>query len=200
MRAPNLGVAGEWEEPVAARAAKRKPELAAIEYITESMVDPDAYVVARFAAGVMKPPDEPPQSLSDDELVAIAAFLAGYGVREPVTDAMLDAARARVATSRQARNERRAKNATDAKLATIRWDAGDARAGAAVYDKLGCKSCHGNPKAKKPAPLLTGVGARLNRTELGRWIIDPPPELMASFAAQVTDEELASLVAHLASL
>jgi mono/diheme cytochrome c family protein len=204
IRCPNLGVAGEWDQPVSLRAASRRPELTAIEYVVESIVDPDVYVVPKYVTGVMKAPDEPPIALTDDEIVAVAAYLAGEGAAAPLKPGDLAQARARIAQARAVRDERRRQSRTDVTLAAIDWTKADAARGKAVFDRLGCASCHGNPKAKPDArgllpPDLRGVGARLGVKEIARWVIDPPQNRMPNFASSVAGQELADLAAHVAS-
>lgn len=103
---PNLGVAKDFPKPFAARASERRPGLTPLEYALESLVDPDAYVVATYAPGVMKRPEEPPISLSDDELVDLASFVASIGAAAPASPADRSAARARLAELRAARAAR----------------------------------------------------------------------------------------------
>ncbi|MSP15749.1 MAG: hypothetical protein EXR73_03885, partial [Myxococcales bacterium] len=56
-RGPNLGAGGGQREPVALRAGTRRPDLGAIEYVVESMIDPDADAAPGYYAGVMRAPD-----------------------------------------------------------------------------------------------------------------------------------------------
>jgi mono/diheme cytochrome c family protein len=101
---PNLGVGDGMTAPVALRARERRPDLLPIEYVVESIVDPDAVVVSGYARGVMKRYEEPPIALTDDEIVALAAFVAGEGEGVRAVDLRaLGAARARIATVRAAR-------------------------------------------------------------------------------------------------
>lgn len=88
---PNLGVdplcASEPEvltardpvacRPVAERAAARRPGLSPIAYVVESIMDPDRVVTPTYAPKVMKRLDEPPVSLSDEEILALAAYVVG---------------------------------------------------------------------------------------------------------------------------
>lgn len=57
----------------------------------------------------------------------------------------------------------------------IRWDAGDAARGKAVYEKQSCHRCHaGNSRL---GPELTGVAGRLSREDLLAAIVDPSREV-----------------------
>lgn len=63
--------------PLAARADVRRPGLSALEYAVESIIDPDKIVAPTYAAKVMRRFDEPPVSLTDDEILALAMYVAG---------------------------------------------------------------------------------------------------------------------------
>ena len=102
---PNLGAGDGMDSPVAAR---RRTTLRPIEYVVESIVDPDAYVVSGYARGVMPRQEDPPVSLSDDEIVSLAVFLSRGG--PAVDETTVAAARASVARARAARAARLAGN------------------------------------------------------------------------------------------
>ncbi len=104
---PNLGVGDGMDEVFSARAAKRRPELMPIEYAVESIVDPDAFVVASYAPGVMKAIDDLPAKLDDQEIVSVAAYVAAHGQSEGLTPADLERAAAQVPVARAARSARR---------------------------------------------------------------------------------------------
>lgn len=80
---PDLGVGGDMTAPVAVRARTRRPELRPVEYVVESIAEPDAVVTPGYARGVMKSPLEPPLALGDDDVVALAVFLASRGPGAP---------------------------------------------------------------------------------------------------------------------
>ncbi len=75
-RAPDLRGEG-------GRAPARKPGMSAEAYLTESLTDPGAYVVAEFAtaggASIMPAADRPPADLSPTEFKALIAFLQSLG-------------------------------------------------------------------------------------------------------------------------
>lgn len=102
---PNLGVGDDQTAPVGLRV--RHDDLRGIEYVVESIVDPDAFVVAGYARSVMKRYEEPPIALTDEEIVALAAFLAGQGPGvSPLRELDLSRARQRVDVTRRARQAR----------------------------------------------------------------------------------------------
>jgi mono/diheme cytochrome c family protein len=99
---PNLGVADEQTVPVGVRA--RRDGVRGIEYVVESIVDPDAFVAPGYVRGVMRRYEEPPISLTDDEIVALATFVAGQGPGAPPLDSSaLLRARERIAVTRRTR-------------------------------------------------------------------------------------------------
>jgi mono/diheme cytochrome c family protein len=107
---PNLGVGDQQTVPVGART--RHDGLKGLDYVVESIVDPDAFVVPGYARGVMKRYEEPPISLTDDEILSLATFLAsqGSGV-EGIDTSEVTRARPRMATFRTVRAARSAASA-----------------------------------------------------------------------------------------
>lgn len=105
LKGPNLGVGNGMTEPIGVRGAKRVNGLSAIEYIVASIVDPDGFIVPSYVRGIMRRVDEPPLSLRDEEIVAIAAFLAGEGGTQ-VTTADVSKAHAHIAVARSQRQQR----------------------------------------------------------------------------------------------
>jgi hypothetical protein len=90
--------------PVAERVAARRPGLGPLEYVVESIMDPDRVVAPTYAPKVMKRLDEPPVNLADHEILALAAFVAGGAC--PKTAEGIAAARGFILPCRQARDER----------------------------------------------------------------------------------------------
>lgn len=108
IKGPNMGVGDGMTQPIAVRAASRIGNLSAMEYIVTSIVDPDGYIVKGYVRGVMKRVDEPPISLRETELIAIAAYLASIGAASPITDEDVRKAEARIQLARRFRDQRRA--------------------------------------------------------------------------------------------
>ncbi len=104
---PNLGIGDGLSAVLADRVPARRPGLSPIEYVVESMLDPDAVVVMSYAPGVMKAIDDLPNQLKDHEIVNVAAFVASHGADDPLKPADLEAAEARIAPARAARAARR---------------------------------------------------------------------------------------------
>src|SRR5688500_6045145 len=77
LRFPDLdGVAG--------RAASRVPGLSEIEYLAQSMYEPDTYIVPGFNPG-MPAINRPPIGLTDQEILCVIAYLQTLGGTATVT-------------------------------------------------------------------------------------------------------------------
>jgi mono/diheme cytochrome c family protein len=71
-------------EGIAVRAGTRQPGLGALEYMAQSIYDPNAYIVEGFNPG-MPQIDRPPIGLTDQEILAVIAFLQSLGGEPTVT-------------------------------------------------------------------------------------------------------------------
>jgi len=69
---------------VAARAATRVPGLSDIDYLAQSMYEPDTYIVAGFNPG-MPAINRPPIGLTDQEILTVIAYLQTLGGTATVT-------------------------------------------------------------------------------------------------------------------
>jgi hypothetical protein len=77
LRFPDLaGVAG--------RAAERVPGLAALDYLAQSLYEPDSFVVPGFNPG-MPTINRPPIGLTDQEILCVLAYLQSLGGTPTVT-------------------------------------------------------------------------------------------------------------------
>ena len=198
-RGPNLGVGDGMTQPVGVRARARRPRLQPLEYVVESILDPDAYTVAGYAAGVMPRTDEPPISLGDDEVLALAAFLAGEATATPVDERTLAQARARMPAIRTARAQRVVDSRAAEVIARLRWDAADLTRGAELFGRLGCSSCHGDPRRSSlGAPDLAHAGARLSRETTARWVLAPPTLKMPRYTS-IASSDLADVTSYVVS-
>jgi hypothetical protein len=83
-----LGQTGALRFPdfagVGARAQTRVPGLSDIEYIAQSMYEPDSYVVEGFNPG-MPAINRPPIGLTDQEILTVIAYLQSLGGTPTVT-------------------------------------------------------------------------------------------------------------------
>jgi len=178
---------------VGARAATRKPGLSAEAYLTESLVEPGAYVVAEFAtaegATIMPASNKPPADLSPTELKAVVAYLQSLGgeVTVEITPQDVEAAAAR---------KQRPASVT-----------ASTHPGAPLLTAKGCVACHDvTGTARLVGPPLTKVGERLSAAEIRQSIVDPDAVIapgfqaglmLRNFAEQLTPEELDQLVGYL---
>ena len=71
-------------EGIAARAASRVPGLSEIEYLAQSLYEPDTYIVPGFNPG-MPVINKPPIGLTDPEILCVIAFLQTLGGTPTVT-------------------------------------------------------------------------------------------------------------------
>ena len=76
-RFPDLGGIGS-------RAATRRPGLTAVDYLAESLYEPNAFIVDGYSPG-MPPIGKPPIGLSDAEMLAVIAYLQSLGGEPTVT-------------------------------------------------------------------------------------------------------------------
>ena len=76
-RFPDLGGIG-------ARAGSRKEGMSDIEYLAESLYEPDAFIVPGFNPGMIAA-NKPPVNLTDPEILTVIAYLQSLGGTPTVT-------------------------------------------------------------------------------------------------------------------
>jgi hypothetical protein len=69
---------------IGARAGSRRPGLSDVDYLAQSIYDPSAYIVPGFNPG-MPVINKPPIGLTDQEILAVIAFLQSNGGKVTVT-------------------------------------------------------------------------------------------------------------------
>lgn len=83
-----IGKAGALRFPdlegIGARAASRIPGMSDVEYLAQSMYEPNAYVVEGFPPA-MPPIHQPPIGLTDEEILSVIASLQTLGGTPTVT-------------------------------------------------------------------------------------------------------------------
>ncbi len=177
---------------VGARAATRVAGTGAEAYLTQSLLDPGAYVVKEFAtadgASIMPPADKPPAELSPTELKALVAYLQSLGgeVTVKVTEEDVQAAEAK-------------KKAPPTAVST--------HPGAALLTSQGCIACHDiKGEMRLVGPPLTRVRDRLSAVQIRQSILDPDavvaegfPKgvMLKDFGTKMTSEQLDQLVSYL---
>jgi len=67
-----------------AAAATRRPGLSDVDYLAQSIYDPNLYIVPGFNPG-MPVINKPPIGLSDQEILAVIAYLQSLGGKTTVT-------------------------------------------------------------------------------------------------------------------
>ncbi|MFQ5894446.1 MAG: c-type cytochrome [Nitrospinota bacterium] len=216
-RGPNLGVGGAFAEPVAVRAAKRKPGMSAIRYIVESIYQPDVFVVPGFSK-LMTPIHRPPIALSDEEIAAVISYLLSESGVEVGARELQEVAGAQ-APYRTGQIEL----ASAATGPSIKFPEGDPEEGKEVFQEMECFKCHKVAGMDFPVPKgevggvgpdLTGIGDVQTEEYLIESIVNPNAVIvrgegytaadgmskMPEFAESMTVGQLQHLVAFLKSL
>lgn len=197
LRFPDLGNIG-------AVAGTREPGVSAVEYLAQSIYDPNAYIVEGFLAG-MPVIYKPPISLNDDEILCVIAYLQSLGGTPTVT----------MQTTHQFTGTAPPSKDTSPTLAASGAGASENLDGPEIFSRYLCATCHKTDGPEKLiGPSLYDVGKRLSRAELYESILDPdakaaagfPKGVMgttlnaAGFYEKVSSKELNNLVEYLASL
>ena len=71
-------------EGIAVRAAERIPGMSDVEYLAQSLYEPDSYIVEGFNPG-MPVINRPPIALNDQEILCVIAYLQSLGGTPTVT-------------------------------------------------------------------------------------------------------------------
>ena len=168
-RCPNLDGAGP-------RAAKRKPDASAAEYLVESLYNPNAYIVAGYPRNQMTPAHKPPIALAHDEILAIVVFLNSLGGQSDM--AFIQQVRKAQEPWRQGLLKPEA-GAEEAKLPVLPGDTGR---GAEIFRRLGCVGCHRvGAEGGHLGPDLTTIGASQSAQYLLESSLEPNAVLVRGF-------------------
>lgn len=197
LRFPDLGGIG-------AAAGDRVEGLTGPEYLAQSLYEPNEYIVEGFLAG-MPAINRPPINLSDNEILAVIAYLQSLGGEPTVT---LDT-----------EFEWQTGDAGPAKTpATTPESAGggdrEPLDGPGVFQTYACTTCHAiEDDTRLVGPSLYDIGARMSKAEIYEAIMDPDAQLAEGFPgtvmqatltaggfySEVSTEELRALVDYLAN-
>lgn len=162
LRFPDLGGVG-------ARAGNRKPGMDDIEYLAESLYDPNAYIVEGFNPGMVAV-SKPPISLSDQEILTVIAYLQSLGGTPTVT---MDTKLKWQGTS----------PATTPAPSGGTAVASTGQTGKELMTTYACLTCHNvDSPDKLVGPSLQDVGARMSAAEIYESIIDPDATVAEGFA------------------
>jgi mono/diheme cytochrome c family protein len=193
-RFPDLHNAG-------ATAASRIDGYSDVEYLAESLYEPNKFIVAGFAPG-MPNINKPPIALTDEEILTVIAYLQSQGGTPTVTmDTKLKWQGSTPAVPLAAPT---AASAAPSNLS-----------GEEIFQTYACNTCH---SVDAPTPLvgpsLYDAGNRLSKAEIYESILDPDAKITEGFVAgvmpatlnaggfynKVTSGELKKLVEYIASL
>lgn len=173
-RAPDLAGVGQ-------RAKTRKEGYSDIDYLTESLFEPSAYIVEGYNP-IMTPAHKAPISLTQQEVLAVIAYLQSLGGSPSVTmqtvlkysaDATVAPVTAAVAGS-------------DTPLVSY-----DNLSGEELFNKYACMACHSlTDPIQLLGPSLYDVGNRLSRAEIYESIIDPDAVVNEGFVKGVMSATL----------
>ncbi len=148
IRCPNLGVGGKFDASVGVRGATRVEGLTHIQYIVESIYNPNAYIVSGYPKGLMKPINKPPIALSDAEITSVVMYLleaSGVPVEDPAQ--ILAAQKPFASGAISVEGEAVGNEMPD----------GDPDLGQSVFLDMECTRCH----------LLQGLDVELSEDEQG---------------------------------
>lgn len=195
-RGPNLGgiggrAAGRAQERAKATGRSYMPE----EYLVESLVEPNAYVVQGFSKpSIMPEVYRPPLDLSEEDIKAAVAYLQSLGGSVSVTP------KTRV-------REDWKKLIASAKEAPKEPIHGDLANGKDLfYNRMRCVACHATQVNGKPlggilGPDLSRVGNIRGAGSLKDIVAAPPGDIMPKhYKENLTARELDDLVIFLMSL
>lgn len=197
LRFPDLGNIG-------AVAGSREPGRSDVDYLAESIYDPNAYIVEGFLPG-MPVISKPPISLNDQEILTVIAYLESLGGTPTVT----------METKHKFSGTAPASAAASSPPAAGSAVVPENLDGKGLFAKYICATCHSvDAPVKLVGPSLYDVGKRLSRAEIYESVLDPdakiaegfPGGLMATtlkgmgFYEKVSPKDINTLVDYLASL
>ena len=192
-RFPDLGGIG-------ARAGSRQEGISDVEYLAESLYDPNAYIVEGFNPGMIAT-SKPPVSLTDPEILTVIAYLQSLGGTPTVT--------------MQTKLKYAGVSPAPPMAASAASGASEGQSGEELVANYGCITCHSfDAPAEMLGPSLHDVGSRLSTAEIYESIIDPDATLVEGFDEglmiatlnglkfyeKITAAELRTMVEYLASL
>ncbi len=134
---------------IATVASSRIPGYTALDYLAESLYEPDIFLVEGFNKG-MPAINKPPIGLTDDEILAVIAYLQTLGGEATVTMETLTAYNGGTL------------GGGDAPPAGEEAVTAEASVADSPLATFGCASCHDGSQASP----LDGVGDRMDRSQL----------------------------------
>ena len=193
LRFPDLGGIGS-------RAGSTIDGYSDVDYLAESLYEPNTFVVEGYVAG-MPAAHRPPIGMNDMEIMAVIAYLQSLGGTPSVT---------MQTTTKFTGLSPAGESGGSSAPAAAPAQAAD---GPGLYAKYMCNTCHSaDSDTPLVGPSLYDAGNRLTKAELYESIMDPDAVVadgytpgimsatMAGFYDSMTKDELKVLVDYLASL
>lgn len=190
---------------IGGRAGNQKEGMSDVDYLAESLYDPNAFIVPTFAPG-MPPVHKPPIGLSDQEILTVIAYLQSMGGTPSVT------------METKVKGQGSGSGSTE----QVSPPPGAASAGEVSGEQLainsGCGGCHSFTSPDRMlGPSLFDIGKRLNTAQIYEAIMEPDATIAAGdppyapgvmgatlsgggFYDKVTSKQLKQLVDYLTSL
>lgn len=180
---------------IASRSATRKAGFTAVEYLAESLYEPDIFIVDGFSPG-MPAINKPPIGLTDQEIIAVIAYLQTLG-----GEVTVDMSTQFVYTGGPAPGGGAAPG-SEAVVADAAMDGTAEAAGGDGGDRVlgtyGCNRCHDAASPADPnSPSLQGIGGRMNVDQLFLSLSKHPADNQLD---AITLKDLETLVEHLAAM
>ncbi|MGR3317860.1 MAG: cytochrome ubiquinol oxidase subunit I [Candidatus Anammoxibacter sp.] len=191
-RGPNL-------QSVGAIAESRKPDMTSKEYLMESLVQPEAYVVEEFSP-IMPVANKSPISLIQIELLSLVAYLQSMGGIVSVTQEDIQSA---MSVAIVLKGEEKG---VSSDVFTVE---GDIESGFIVFSEQGCNVCHKiEGEEEKISPNLSAIGGTSDIRYIKESILYPEAKIIKGYKFKMpkdyldklTVREFNDLVAFLASL
>lgn len=192
-RGPNL-------EDIGSHAGNRKQNISSREYLMESLIQPDVYVVDGYSA-IMPAADKPPISLNNAELLAVVSYLQTKGSIVTITT---DEVRSALSAASGGDKEEDAASSSEESMID-----GDAAAGRVVFTDKGCNVCHKiEGEEETISPNLSTIGSRAGIGYLKESILFPDLKIIEGYKFKMPKDyqdklsvkEFYDLLAFLASL
>ena len=196
---------------IGAVAGSRKEGMSDVEYLAESLYEPNTYIVEGFLPG-MPEVDVPPIDLSDQEILAVIAYLQSLGGTPTVTlDTELQWQTAENSGTGNAGGSAGAAAGGGAQGEEM---AGADMSGEEIFQTYLCGTCHSiTDDAPMIGPSLADVGSRLTKAQIYEAVMDPdatiaegyvagvmPAQLNATgFYSKISSQQLKTLVEFIAS-
>lgn len=165
-------------------AAERKEGFSDVEYLAESLYEPNEYIVEGFLPG-MTPISDPPIDLNDQEILAVIAYLQSLGGAATVT---LD-------TELRWQSEENAAGASTASQAgAFAAPSSENLSGEELFTMYACGTCHSLTDATPLlGPSLYNVGNELSTAEIYEAIMDPDAVVSEEFVAGLMTAQLSAV-------